>query len=181
MKICIFIFVVLLISCKSQGSSFLDNFTAHDKINSDFRYEKQISQQDLAILMATNEANEAVLTMEHKYYYGYKKKLNDNHYLISFASTYRPTYRFTNVLSFWQDVFICIYDKSENKVISKLRIKSADPIFSSYTEENGVYTITSRYITYECGDADCTKLKSKSNTVVQRYKLSDNKFQQIKD
>lgn len=182
-KIILWILLILLISCKPKEPSFLTNFIERDtwrKKGGDFRYTKQVTKQDLDLLMATNEVNVPVYNIHHKYFYVYKQKLNERYYLLSFADIYEQNYKFTHVLGgLGDDLYLCIYDLEENKVVSKLRVKSADPIVCSYTEENYTYTVTSSYFKFNCGNEDCSDITLEDNEVTHTYKIIDNRFQLI--
>ncbi|MDJ1482263.1 hypothetical protein QNI16_17290 [Cytophagaceae bacterium YF14B1] len=179
--ILVLIFLVTgLISCKKTDPAFLKHFTERgEKTKSAFFYTKQINKQDLEIVMATNEVNEPLYNVNHRYFYGYKEKLNDRHYLISFMDFYMASYRFTNFLINWRDVYLCIYDVKENQVVSKLRIASADPVLSFYKEDNHTYTISSVYRKPFCEDEMCNKIDIDKDTAVYTYRIINNRFQLI--
>ncbi|MDJ1466931.1 hypothetical protein [Xanthocytophaga flava] len=171
---------IVLVSCKQALPSILDKFIeTKDKMAVPFPNTNPISEQDLDLLMATNEVNEPVYNVAHHYFYGYKKKLNEQFYLLSIKDTYMPTYRFTNYLTNWEDVYLCIYDVSENKVVSKLRIKSSDPIATFCEEENNIYTLTSDYGLFLCGGLDCEHIERERKRVTHTYKIIDNHFRLV--
>ena len=181
------LFGIMFFSCSKQEPAFLSNFTSNftEFKNVDWKriYTKPIEPKDLEILLATNEVNEPLDNVDHKYFYGYKKKLDENHYLISFIDTYHPTYGNTNRMGHWEDEFLCIYEQDENKIISKLKIASADPIFSDFKISNGIYTVTTEYFKYvkkECADDPyCRDYERVGKTVVHQYKIIDNHFRCI--
>lgn len=175
-----YVCMVLLLSCQSEGAPFLDHFAEKGSVKEENLYAKEISADDLQLLTSTNEVNEPIFNVGHKYYYGYKAKLDEDHYLVSFRNTYQPTYRFTHVLYNWADIYLCIYNKAENRVVSKLRISSSDPVLSFCKEEGREYIITSYYTKFDCADPDCHTIKmSAKNTDVSRYTITRNRFKKI--
>lgn len=172
---------ILLSGCKKEESVFLTHFAEKGKEKTkEGVYPKEINKQDLAILMATNEVNVPVVNIRNKYFYGYKEKLNDRYYLVEYANSYVPPPIFTHLLGAGRDIYLCIYDVEENKIISKLRIASDAPIQSLTYEEKGyVYTITSIYTEDRCKGEDCATVVTERIKVTHTYKIIENRFQLV--
>lgn len=169
------LFALFLVRCDSPNSHFLSKFNNKE---SD-KYVVEIDTTDLSILLATNEVNQPVYNVRHKYYYGYKKKLENDLYLVSYMDSYVPLNGGTNRLLNWYDIFECIYDCQKNTVTSKLRIWSSEPILSSYSVHQGIYTIKSMYnITLYDGKSERNHTVTKY--LINKYIIKGNKYICIK-
>ena len=85
----------------------------------------------------------------------------------------------TNRLLNWYDIFECIYDCQKNTVTSKLRIWSSEPILSSYSVPQGIYTIKSMYnITLYDGKSERNHTATKY--LINKYIIKGNKYICIK-
>ncbi|MES2487016.1 MAG: hypothetical protein V4581_13860 [Bacteroidota bacterium] len=141
-------------------------------------YIKQISPRDVNILLATNEVNQSLSNIDHTYYYGFYKQLDDKHYLISYQDKYTPAYRFTNNLIGWNDIYYCIYNRNTNAVVSKLKVQSTDPVSSYFEEKDDIYTIKSRYFKFVPVEAPCS-IKIQNDSAISKYRIENNRFVQL--
>jgi hypothetical protein len=175
-KFKLLILVLFCIACSKPENDFLNKFGNSETDKT--LYKKTISATDIDILMATNEINPSNFNAEHKYYYGFKEKLDNENFLISYADTYRPHYRFTNMLIGWRDVFYCIYNVEKNQVVSKLKIVSSDPVLSFFKKTGNQYIVTSSFFKFIPKESDCyivIQRDSSSNV----YEIQNNKFVEI--
>ncbi|WP_237421149.1 hypothetical protein [Flavobacterium sp. Sd200] len=130
--------------------------------------------------MATNEVNQPIFNINHTYYYGFQKKLNDSHYLISYQDRYSAAYSYKNRLLGWKDIYYCIYNSTANTVVSKLRVQSSDPILSYCEEKDGIYTIRSRYFKFIPEEnTPSHNMETKRDSTVSKYRIRNNRFVQL--
>jgi len=142
-------------------------------------YTEKIIHQDLNILMATNEVNGPVFNVDHTYYYGFYKKLEHGHYLVSYRDSNSPAYRFTNSLIGWNDIYYCIYNSTNNSIVSKLKVQSTDPVLSNFEEKDGIYTIKSRYFKFIPKEGPCNTIVIQKDSAISKYRIKDNRFVQL--
>ena len=163
--------ILILISCSENQSDFLEKFNP----NENDKYVNTIDSTSLKILTATNEVNTSVYNVNHKYYYGYKRKIDNNLYVVSYMDIYTPLNHDTNRLLGWYDIFECIYDSKRDIVTSKLRIWSSEPILSTCKIINKTYIITSLFrISLYNGETEQTYFENK--TLINKYKIIGNQY-----
>jgi len=176
-KLEVLLFLIIICACSKPKNNFLNDFVESEtdkKI-----YLKSIPKEGLDILMATNEINPSNLNTEHKYFFGFKKKLNENHYLISYLDKYRPQYQFTNLLIGWSDEFYCIYNIDKNQVISKLKVSSSDPIFSNFKKQGDNYIVNSKFFKFIPKESECNDIVIQRDSTSITYQIRNNKFVEI--
>ncbi len=176
----IILFILLLFSCGNKNISFIEKFeNKQNKI-----YSKKISKEDLEILLATNEVNQVDFKKEQNYYYGFKKRLNKNHYLLSYKETYISTKKINNVLLNWSDTYYCIYNIKTHKVNSKLRIYSSDPFLTYTIEEKGKYIVKTffwDFLIKENEFNNSNEIIMEKDSLIETYKIINNKFKLVKN
>lgn len=158
----------------------MKNFT--DKKHYEYLKAKQLTNQineaDLYIVNKSEAKNEFIFNSEKKYFYGYKIKLNEDTYLISYGVKYTPLYTGTFKLIHWTDTYLCIYQRGKG-IISKLKTTSSDPIMSGCKEENGIYTIKSFMSVYKVEDTLENKSYFATDSIVKKYTIKGNLFEEI--
>ena len=181
-KISSILYILLaLYSCKdTKEDQFLNNFkdTIQVHYTSYIKNQREIKNEDLHILNKTDAINEFVYNKNKKYYYGYKTKISDDHYLLSYYVTYFPFYRPVNRLTNWEDSYLCVFEK-RNGVVSKIKITSSDPILSGFKEKHGVYTVNSykNQLKYK---EDEDQPYFYFDSIISKYKIENNRFVEIK-
>lgn len=165
------LFAIFLVKCSSPESRFLNKFN----IKESDKYVNEIDTIDLSILLATNEVNQPVYNVRHKYFYGYKKKLEGELYLVSYMDCYVPLNAGTNRIWNWYDIFECIYDSKKNCITSKLRIWSSEPVLSFYSVNQGIYTIKSMY-NIDIYDGQSESSHNVTKKIINRYRIRGNKY-----
>jgi len=146
-------------------------------------FKRKIKGTDLDKLMVKNEVNEFQFKKHLKYYYENKEKLDSRHYLLSYSQSYRPVAGIKNMLLNWKDVFHCIYDIEADKVVSKLRVSSSDPIITFCKEDNGIYDLKSYYMSFRFTEESRDKASEiimTKDTIREKYKIIKNRFVLIK-
>ena len=176
-KFKLLILILLCIACSKPENDFLNKFGNSETDKA--LYKKTISATDIDILMATNEINPSNFNTEHKYYYGFKEKLDNENFLISYLDTYIPHYRFTNRLIGWQDIFYCIYNVEKNQVISKLKVMSSDPVLSSFMKKGNQYIVKSFFHKFIPKESDCNYIVIENDSSSIKYEIQNNKFVEI--
>jgi hypothetical protein len=176
-KIEILVLVILACGCAKPKNNLLDSFVESETNKT--IYTKSIPKEKLEILMATNEINPSNLNVNHRYYYGFKKKLNDEHYLISYLDKYTAQYRFTNRLIGWEDKFYCIYNTERNQVISKLMVTSSDPTISFFKKQGDLYIVKSYFTKFIPKESDCNNIVIERDSSENTYQILHNKFVKV--
>lgn len=176
-KLKLLILVFLCIACSKQENDFLNKFVNSETDKN--LYKKTISATDIDILMATNEINPSNFNAEHKYYYGFKEKLDNENFLISYIDTYIPHYRFTNKLIGWEDEFYCIYNAKKNQVVSKLKVSSSDPVLSYFKKTGNQYIVKSSFFKFIPKESDCNYIVIQRDSSSIEYEIQNNKFVEI--
>lgn len=174
----IILLIVLVGACSKPKTDFLNDFVASETDKT--IYLKSIPKEGLDILMATNEVNASDFNSEHKYFFGFKKKLNDEHFLISYLDTYIPQYRFTNKLIGWEDEFYCIYNINRNQVVSKLKVSSSDPVLSSFTKQGNYFVVKSAFFKFIPKESECNHIEIERDSSSISYQIQNNRFVAIK-
>nr|WP_315151774.1 hypothetical protein [uncultured Flavobacterium sp.] len=181
-KYIIILFSIFFYNCTDKKEDeFLKNFTDKDKYEylTIDKFKKQINETDLYTLNKSEAMNESVFNDDKKYYYGYKIKLTQDTYLISYGVTYNPLYSGTFKLIDWSDTYLCIYQNG-NGVVSKIKTTSSDPIYSGCNEKNGIYTIKSYVSVFKLDDTAGYTKYFVQDSIVTNYKIENNLFVKIK-
>jgi len=180
-KISLILYTILVLcSCKdTKEEQFLNNFkdTLQVHYTSYIKNQREIKNEDLQFLNKTDAINEFVYNKDKKYYYGYKTKISDDHYLLSYYVTYFPFYRPTNRLINWEDSYLCVFEK-RNGVVSKIRISSSDPILSGFRENEGVYSVNTYMRQFKYTEEG--KPHFYRDSIITKYKIENNRFVEIK-
>jgi hypothetical protein len=178
----IILFSILFCNCTdTKEDEFLKNFNDKDKYEylTFYQLKKRINKTDLYTLNKSEALNEFVFNNAKKYYYGYKTKLTQDTYLISYGVTYNPLYGATFMLIDWYDTYLCIYQNG-NGVVSKIKTTSSDPIYSGCREKKGIYTIYSYKSVFKLDNtAEYTKYFVQ-DSIITKYKIENNRFVKIK-
>ncbi|WP_026715328.1 hypothetical protein [Flavobacterium daejeonense] len=174
----LFIFFGFYSCNESKDELFLKKFLDKKDFSNQNGYNKVIDDDDLQILNRTDAINEFVFNTDKKNLFGYKTKLKNNFYLISYMTKYVPLYKPTFKILNWFDIYLCIYEKNEG-VVSKIKLMSSDPILSGFEEINGVYTITSYKIKSEYDDLK-KRIYYSQDSIVSKYTIENNRFVKIK-
>jgi hypothetical protein len=178
-KYLVLFILIGLYSCKeSKEDLFLKNFLDKKDFGNQNGYNKVINDNDLQILNRTDAINEFVFNTGKKNLFGYKVKLKDDFYLISYMTKYFPLYKPTFKLWNWFDIYLCIYEKNEG-VVSKIKLMSSDPILSGFKEINGVYAITS-YKSISVYDESKDRIYYRQDSIVTKFKIENNRFVKMK-
>ncbi|AWA31086.1 hypothetical protein HYN48_13870 [Flavobacterium magnum] len=176
-KFKLLILVLISTACSKQECDFLNKFENSETGKT--LYTKPISATNIDILMATNEINPSNFNAEHKYFYGFRKKLDNEHFLISYSDTYSPHYRFTNKLVGWEDIFYCIYNTEQKQVVSKLKVSSSDPVLSYFKKIGNRYIIKSSFFKFIPKESECNNIVIQRDSTSIEYKIQNNKFVEI--
>ncbi|WP_264566394.1 hypothetical protein [Flavobacterium sp. N3904] len=180
-KYLIILFSMLFFNCNdTKEDEFLKHFTYKNKYEnlSIDQLKKQINETDLFTLNKSEAMNEFVFNDDKKYYYGYKSKLTQDTYLISYGVTYNPLYTGTFRLINWSDTYLCIYQNG-NGVVSKIKTASSDPLLSGCKEKNGIYTITSFNSVFKIDDSVGYRKYFRTDSIIAKYKIENNRFVEI--
>nr|WP_315159438.1 hypothetical protein [uncultured Flavobacterium sp.] len=172
----------LFYSCEdNKEDKFLKNFKNKDKYEylTVDKLQKQINEIDLFTLNNSEAVNEFVFNDDKKYYYGYKIKLTQDTYLISYGVTYNPRYSGTFKLIHWFDTYLCLYQNGSG-VVSKIKTTSSDPIYSGCFEKNGIYTIKSYISIFKLDDTAGYTKYFVHDSITTSYKIESNRFVKIK-
>lgn len=173
--------LLALYSCKdAKEDQFLNNFkdTIQVHYTSYIKNQREIKNEGLHILNKTDAINEFVYNKRKKYYYGYKTKISDDHYLLSYYVTYFPAYKHTNRLVNWEDSYLCVFEK-KNGVVSKIKIASSDPILAGCKEKEGIYTVYSYMSQFKYTEEDDQPYFYR-DSIISKYKIENNRFVEIK-
>ena len=176
-----FLFLMaLFFSCDKTNTALLDKFTnTDDVLQMQGGYSKLVTNEDLAILKDTLVVNDFLVNSNQKYYYGFKKQLDSNHYLITYSVKYVPLYKPTFRLVGWYDDLLCIYDVKNNKIVSKLKIRTSDPILSSTLFRKDIYEVKSFYKRYKYIETEDRSI-FENDSLFNKYKIENNKFVEVK-
>jgi len=182
-KIIPFVITVLLFSCNnSSEESFLKNFTDKEKYNpTDTKQAKEINSEDLHFLNKAEAINEFELETGKKYYYGYKKAIGNDYYLLYYDYKYHIDNNFHPfALGITGKSYVCVYQKGSG-IISKLKVATGDHILSRFEEKDGIYTIKSisAYLKYDEQKNGFYPFLEK-DTIISKYKIENNRFVEIK-
>ena len=178
-----FVITVLLFSCNnSSEESFLKNFTDKEKYNpTDTKQAKEINSEDLHFLNKAEAINEFELETGKKYYYGYKKAIGNDYYLLYYYYKYHIDNNFHPfALGITGKSYVCVYQKGSG-IISKLKVATGDHILSRFEEKDGIYTIKSisAYLKYDEQKNGFYPFLEK-DTIISKYKIENNRFVEIK-
>lgn len=174
----IILIVLSFLSCESsKEDKFLENFKYNDcnKILLFNQLKEQINEKDLQSLNKSEAINEFVFNTNKKYYYGYKTKLSEKLYLISYGIKYLPRNNPNFYLTNWYDTYLCIYQKGIG-VVSKIKMSSDEPILSRCKEDKGIYTIKSYMYVYKVEDTNENKSYFIKDSITTKYKIENNQF-----
>ena len=181
-KYIIILIVILFYSCsESREEKFLKNFIDKEKYNPISSGMKEINNEDLYFLNKAEAINEFKLENGKKYSYGYKTKISNDCYLLSYGYQYHIDNNFHPfALGITGKSYLVIYKKG-NGVISKLKVSSGDPVLSWFEEKAGIYTIKSisAYFKYDEIKREFFPFREK-DTIISKYKIEDNRFVEIK-
>lgn len=177
--------LMLFINCNhySGEENFLNNFKEEDEYRKDILQGriKEISDEDLYILNKTEAVNEFEFDTDKSYSYGFKKKMKNDSYLLSYNLSYRLLYNQPFAIDYGRREYWCIYQKGKG-VLSKIKFSANDPILIYPEYRNGVLTITSKILIYkyketkEGGNLICPQ----TDSLVSKYKIENNRFLKIK-
>lgn len=182
-KYIIILITVLFYSCgDSKEEKFLKNFIDKEKYNPTYSSQmKEINNEDLYFLNKAEAINEFELETGKKYYYGYKTKINNDCYLLSYGYQYHIDNNFHPfALGITGKSYVGIYQKG-NGIISKLKVATGDPTLSWFKEKAGIYTIKSilAYLKYDEQKNGYFPYREK-DTIISKYKIENDRFVKIK-
>lgn len=180
MKYLNLIFIFIIVSCSNKKDDvFLNEFvTKTDFDASYFNRKSEIEKSELDRLVKTDEVNKFVFNRDIKYHYGYKIKLDDNHYLLNYSTSYRPIYRPNFSIHGWVDSFLCIYDVQSKSVISKIRVCSTDPIISGCEKVGDTYVVNSLIKSYRPNEDGSEKVFVELKNL-SKYKIVNYRFEEV--
>jgi len=183
MKYFIVILILFFSSChKTEEDKFLNSF----KDEKEYRkivlagLTEKISEEHLDILNKTDAINEFEFNKNKRYIYGYKSKLNNNTYLLSYTLFYDLPYEVPSIIVAGQKEYWCIYQIGTG-VISKIKFFANYPIPSYPEKKNGIITIVSKrpvYIYKETVSGNLIREERETN--ISKYKIENNRFVEIK-
>ena len=180
MRLYCLLLMVMFFSCDNSNTVFLGKFTdTADILKTKDGYTKLVKNEDLVILQECLIVNSFVVNSNQKFYYGFKKKLNSKYYLITYCVKYIPLYKPTFNLWNWHDDFLCLYDVDNNKIVSKLKIHSSDPVVSRTKLEKDIYIVKSLYRRYKYNEVE-DKAFFEIDSLINKYKIENNKFIELK-
>ena len=172
--------MVLFLSCDKTNNVFLDKFkNTNDILNPKGSYSELITNEDLVIFQAGLIVNDFVVNTNQKYYYGFKKKLDSNHYLITYCVKYTPLYKPTYQLFNWHDDILCVYDMRNDRIVSKLKIRTSDPVLSKTHVKENIYFVKSLYRRYKYSELD-DRAFFEADSLLNKYKIENNEFVEVK-
>ncbi|MEO8253695.1 MAG: hypothetical protein ABI554_04850 [Flavobacterium sp.] len=180
LKYIIILFPISFLNCSdSKEEHFLNNFKVESEYRNDLLHgkTKAINDTDLYILNKTEAINEFEFDIDKSYSYGYKTKINNDCYLLSYNLSYKLKYNQPFTMDYGRREYWCIYQKGIG-IVSKIKYSANDPIEISHEYKNGVLTTISNIIVYRYKETKEGNniISPEKNSLISKYAIKNNRF-----
>lgn len=183
-KYTVILLSILFYNCgDSKEERFLDNFKKESEYRKDVLkgHTKTIIDEDLYILNKTEAINEFEFDTDKSYSYGYKAKINNDSYLLTYHLYYKLLYNHPFSINYGRREYWCIYQKGVG-IVSKIKFSANDPIEIYPEYKNGILTTISSIMVYRYQETKegSNLIYPEKDTLLSKYKIEKNKFIKIK-
>jgi len=140
-------------------------------------YNEMHGNNLISFLGYTNEITDTLLNRNLKYYYGFKKKINNQCYLLAIKRVYSTLGQYTNVLLAPYDVIFCLYNKEKKSIQSRLIVIQSEPILRHFKYKNGIFTVNSGASYFQKLDTENATVNRVMVEQINEYVIVDDHFE----